>query len=57
MRYLGAPSALAPGLLTLGVLFAVAPTAHSAEFRIEAAVLVAIFAWLVDRRPSAEPPS
>lgn len=61
VRYLGAPSALAPGLLTLGVLFAVAPTVHSAEFRTEAAVLVAIlaeiFAWLVDRAPSAETPS
>ena len=53
VRFLGAPSALAPGLLTAGVLFSVAPTVHSAEFRIGAAVLVALlaetFAWLVDR--------
>lgn len=53
VRYLGAPSAMAPGPLTLGVLFAVAPTVHSAEFRIGAAALVALFAelfaWTVDR--------
>ena len=54
LRQLGAPSVLAPTLLTAGVLLAIAPTLTSAVFRVEAAVSVALlaeaFAWLVDRR-------